>query len=57
MVYYILVSKSNAFDIIIDFENKVKRYFGLIIYKIRIDNDRVLISGDKERKTLFERWI
>ena len=57
MVYYTLVSKSNAFNTIIDFENKVKRHFGLTIYKIRMDNDRALIFSDKERETLFERWI
>ena len=53
---YNLAHKSDAFDAIVDFEAKVKRQFGLSIVKIRMDNERSLVSLEGQREQRFEIW-
>ena len=53
---FTMAHKSDAFDIILDYEARVKRQYGLPICKIRIDNERSLISLEGQRDTAFQRW-
>ena len=54
---FIMVYKSDSSKIIIDFEVWVKRQFGLSIYKICIDNERILINLPNQYLSAFQLWI
>jgi hypothetical protein len=53
-----MISRPEAFDILIDFESKIKRVCGLSVCKIRMDNDTALISLPQHKNpSPFERWV
>ena len=53
---YTMNHPTNSLETIVDFEAFIERQFGLKICRIRMDNQRGLISTEKERETPFETW-
>ena len=51
-----IVSKTEAKDIILDFEARIKRHTGLSICKIRMDNERSLVNLPHQRDSDFQIW-
>ena len=53
---FTMAHKSDSFDIIVDFEARAKRQYGLHICNIRLDNERSLINLPNQCPSDFQNW-
>ncbi|KAM4067905.1 reverse transcriptase (RNA-dependent DNA polymerase) [Hirsutella rhossiliensis] len=51
-----MARKSNALDILIDFEARIRRHCGVLINAFKLDNERALVNLEDQQVSPFQAW-